>query len=187
MKAKIINNLPNMCTMANALCGIFALILALFYKTVVVINISCVLITIGGCFDAMDGRLARRLKLSSEIGKQLDSFADLITFGITPMCVFLTMHSLNNENYLSLMEIFITGFYILCAMYRLARYNVSDYTNYFEGLPTTASGVLISMYIFISNLTFDAWTGNLLYTCTSYSLIIFLGCAMISKFRVNRI
>lgn len=187
MKARIINNLPNTCTIANAVCGILALMISVFYKTFEVINIACILIAIGGFFDTLDGRLARRLQLSSELGKQLDSFADLITFGITPMCVFVSLHSINNDNEITLIEIIITAFYISCAMYRLARYNISDHTNYFVGLPSTASGMFMSMYVFISNLTADMWDNSIVYTYVSYTLIIFLGCAMVSKVKVNRI
>lgn len=186
MKSKIINNLPNTCTIINAICGIFALMISVFYKSCEVINIACILIAIGGFFDAIDGRLARRLKLSSELGKQLDSFADIITFGITPMCVFLSLHSITRDNTTSLLEIMIAAFYISCAMYRLARYNISDHTNYFVGLPSTASGMFTSMYIFISNFN-NTWVKSTICTYVSYSLIIFLGLAMISKYRVNRI
>lgn len=186
MKSKIISGIPNMCTIANAVCGIVSLMLAVFYKTSEIITISCVLIAVGGFFDSIDGRLARRLKLSSDLGKQLDSFADLITFGITPMCIFLTLHSIHHDHHITLIEIFITALYISCAMYRLARYNISDHTNYFVGLPSTASGMFMSMYIFISNFN-SSWLQSDIYTYISYGLIIFLGLAMVSKFKVNRI
>lgn len=187
MKRKIINNIPNTCTIANAVCGIVALMISVFYKNFEVINTACILIGVGGFFDSIDGRLARRLKISSELGKQLDSFADIITFGITPMCVFLSMHSIINENRVDLLEILIATFYISCAMYRLARYNISDHTSYFVGLPSTASGMFMGMYTFISNLTAPMWEYSLTYTYVSYGIIILLGCAMVSTFRVNRI
>lgn len=187
MKTRIINNIPNICTIANAVCGIVALMISVFYKTFAVINTACILIAIGGFFDSIDGRLARRLKISSELGKQLDSFADLITFGITPMCVFLSLHSIINNNRIDLLEILIAAFYISCAMYRLARYNISDHTNYFVGLPSTASGMFIGLYTFISNILAPKWESSLIYTYTSYSIIVILGIAMVSSFRVNRI
>lgn len=187
MKAKFINNLPNICTIANAICGIVALMISVFYNTFEIINIACILIAVGGFFDAIDGRLARRLKISSELGKQLDSFADLITFGITPMCVFVSLHCINNRDIITLLEILIAAFYISCAMYRLARYNISDHTNYFVGLPSTASGMFMSMYVFISNLTATMWTESQIYTYVSYTIIVLLGLAMVSTFKVKRI
>lgn len=184
---KIIRELPNICTLMNAICGIVALLISVFYKSFAAINVACMLIAVGGFFDAIDGRLARRLKLSSEIGKQLDSFADSITFGITPMCAFLAVHSIGNTNKISLPEIFIASFYISCAVYRLARYNVSDYTNYFIGLPTTAAGIFMSFYTLTSNLLMNKWENNIYYTYFSYTLIILLGIGMISTIKVNRI
>lgn len=186
-KKKIIHQLPNTCTLINALCGLVALMISVFYKSPKVVNISCALILVGAFFDTIDGRLARRLKISSEMGKQLDSFADLITFGITPICVFLTVHSIGNLNKITLPEIIISAIYISCVIYRLARYNISNYTNYFEGLPSTASGMFMSLYTFISNLTIHMWSQSISYTIISYAIIIFLGIAMVSKVRINRI
>ncbi len=187
MKRKFLNNLPNICTLLNAACGILALMISVFYKSQDYIMLACLLIAVGGFFDAIDGRLARRLKITSALGKELDSFADSITFVITPMCTFIAMHSIGNFNNVKLLEITIATFYISCGIFRLARYNISDYTTYFEGLPTTASGIFMSAYIFISNYYMEFWSNNITYTIISYIVIVLCGLAMISKFQVKRI
>lgn len=186
-KEKIIKIIPSSCTLINAMCGIMALLISVFHKTHIAIDVACFLILLGGFFDSIDGRLARKLKVESEIGKQLDSFADNITFGITPMCVFLALHSIGQDNRVSLPEIMIATFYIACTVYRLARYNVSEHMDYFMGLPSTAAGMIMSLYIFISKLTIHHWSGEVLYTYLSYGFIILLGLAMISTIKVKRI
>lgn len=184
---EIIKYLPNFCTLLNTMCGILALMISVFYKSFLAINCACFFILLGGIFDALDGRLARKLNATSAMGKELDSFADLITFGITPMCVFMSLHSVVNSNLVTMPEIVISTCYISCAVFRLARYNVSDCTESFEGLPSTASGMFMSLYIFISNFTHHLWQGQLAYTIFSYGLIVFLGLAMISTVKVRRI
>ncbi len=184
---KFLLYLPNACTLANMSCGILALMLSVFHGSYETINYSCVFLLLGGFLDGIDGRLARKLNVTSQMGKELDSFADAITFGIAPMCVFLAMHSHVSQNSVSLLEIFWTTFYILCAVYRLARYNISDHRDYFLGLPTTASGMFFAIYIFISNQYHRLWAGELLYTILSYGLVLIFGIAMISTVKVNRI
>lgn len=184
---KLLMNLPNFCTLLNAICGILALLISVFYQNQFAIYVACIFIAIGGFFDGIDGKLARRYKVSSALGKELDSFADLITFVIAPVCVFLSMHSMNNHEHVNLLELVIIVFYIVCGVFRLARYNISERSAYFEGMPTTLSGFLMSLYIFISNYLCINWSGNFIYTCISYGIIAFLGCAMISKVKVSRL
>lgn len=179
--------IPNLCTLSNAVCGIIALSISAFYRNHIAINIACILIVVGGFFDYIDGKLARKWQVSSPMGKELDSFADLITFGIAPMFVFLALHSVGNDNPVTLPEIVISTFYISSAIYRLARYNVSDHSTYFLGLPSTASGMLMSLFIILSNIFRKHWAGHMEYTVFSYCLIVFLGVAMISTVKVNRI
>ncbi len=183
----VIKNIPNMCTLANAVCGIVALLVAVFYQTATAYYISCLLIAIGVVFDSIDGRLARRLKVSSCLGKELDSFADLITFVITPMCIFLSMHSMGQAKYVTVIEIIIAAFYISCGVFRLARYNVGNFTEHFVGLPTTSAGLLMSLFILISNWQVKAWSGNVVYSICSYVLVVLLGIAMVSNFKVKRV
>lgn len=186
-KQQLLLNLPNACTLMNAICGIIALLIAVFYHTPESIKYSCFLIVCGGFFDGIDGKLAKRYNVTSELGKQLDSFADSITFVITPVCVFLSLHSIVNYDVVCLHEIIIVTFYICCGVFRLARYNITECKPYFEGLPTTSAGVLMSLYIFISIINMDKIVENMIYSITSYLFIILLGVAMISRFRINRI
>lgn len=73
-------NIPNLFTAANLTCGVVAIILILSGR----IDIAPFVIYLGALFDFLDGFLARKLKVSSEMGKQLDSLADMVTFGVAP-------------------------------------------------------------------------------------------------------
>ena len=73
-------NIPNFITILNLICGISSIIALLKYELIY----SGILIFAGAIFDLADGLLARALNVTSEIGKQLDSFADMVTFGIAP-------------------------------------------------------------------------------------------------------
>lgn len=186
-KALLIRNLPNICTFCNAICGILALLIAMSYRSHQAVSMACGLIALGGVFDSIDGRLARRLQVSSQLGKELDSFADGISFVIAPVCMFLAMHCVGNNGHLHFAELLVATFYICCGVYRLARYNAGEYTTYFQGLPTTAAGCLMSLYLFISNHHVALWAGNTWYTLVSYGFICLLGVAMVSNVKINRI
>ena len=83
-------NIPNLFTGANMLCGCFAIILALSGG----IHIAPYFIFLGAIFDFFDGFLARILKQQSELGKQLDSLADMITFGLAPGIIMMVICSI---------------------------------------------------------------------------------------------
>ena len=73
-------NIPNLFTASNLMCGIISIILALSGR----LEWACYFIYFAAIFDFFDGFLARKLKISSEMGKQLDSLADMVTFGVAP-------------------------------------------------------------------------------------------------------
>lgn len=184
---KFLRHLPNACTLGNMACGVLAILISVFHSSHKSTKIACLFILLGAFLDGIDGRLARKLKVSSPMGKELDSFADAITFGLAPMLVFLAMHSTISENSVTMPEVLVSTFYILCAVFRLARYNISDHSSYFVGLPTTASGMFLSLYIFFSNEMTEKWAGDILYTAVSYGIIFLLGTAMVSTVKVNRL
>lgn len=185
MKTKVVQNIPNMFTSLNASCGIIAIIFTRFHTDSKAINIGCLLILCGGIFDTLDGLCARKLNLMTPLGKELDSFADFLTFGIAPICIFLTLRA--NLSQISLIEILISTFYIVCAMYRLARYNISEFDGHFRGLPTTATGVIMSAHIYLSNTIIDVVKYNNIHEFYSFALILVLGFAMISTIKVKHI
>ncbi|MEP6682405.1 MAG: CDP-alcohol phosphatidyltransferase family protein [Parafilimonas sp.] len=138
--------------------------------------------------DFFDGFVARWMKATSAIGMQLDSLADVVSFGVAPSLIiyqFLRLSFAQHENGLDINTVFLLpAFFVACAgAYRLARFNIdTEHTNYFKGLPIPANGLLVASFPLIY------WTNN--YTIVTdvlinswfwYALIIILSWLMISK------
>lgn len=126
--------IPNLLTLSNLLCGMF-IIISSFYKHfdwVVYFAVASLV------FDFLDGTAARVLKVSSDIGKELDSMADMVSFGVAPALVLFNFWNPEGSNYgnpLYYSVLVLAAF----AGYRLAKFNISDQdSDYFSGLPTPA-------------------------------------------------
>ncbi|MCR4442735.1 MAG: CDP-diacylglycerol--serine O-phosphatidyltransferase [Peptococcaceae bacterium] len=135
--------IPNIITLVNLVFGITSLWFTMegHYKE------AAVAILFGMVLDGMDGRLARRLKVTSDFGKELDSLADLVSFGVAP--ALLTYASiLNNMGYLGLI---ISTLFALCGAIRLARFNVLNIKTYFVGVPITFAGPMMAIFVLLSN------------------------------------
>lgn len=139
-------HIPNLFTLGNLLCGTLATIAAVSteYKAV------AVLVLIGIVFDFFDGFIARILKVQGELGKQLDSLADMVTSGVVPGILMFKFYEdqLNGSNgnateLLILMA--FTGFLLtLSAGYRLAKFNIDTrQSDSFIGLPTPAMSLFV--------------------------------------------
>jgi CDP-diacylglycerol---serine O-phosphatidyltransferase len=161
-------NIPNLLTASNMLCGIFSILLSLSGR----IDLAPYPIFLGALFDFLDGFVARLLKQQGELGKQLDSLADMITFGLAPgimmMGVFIQyqfeINSLNNKIDLSdfsfvwwvsaLLEFknsylipFIALLIPIFSMFRLAKFNLDTrQTDSFIGIPTPANTLFFCMF-----------------------------------------
>ena len=106
------------------------------------------MILLAAILDALDGRIARLIKGTSEFGKELDSLTDFVSFGIAPVFI-LYFWELSNYGKLGWA---ITLIYSVCCVIRLARFNLTKITeteawknNFFEGVPSPAGGLLILM------------------------------------------
>lgn len=133
---------PNFITLLNLLSGGIAVIFAVKGD----LSTAALFVFFGIFFDFFDGFLARKLNVSSEMGLQLDSLADLVTSGLTPALVLVNLIELSilpsqDANcflpYLGLLV-------LLCSAYRLAKFNIStEQSQFFIGLPTPANALLI--------------------------------------------
>ena len=138
-------HIPNLLTLGNLLCGTIATIFAVqgFFIA------AAILVVIGIFFDFLDGFAARLLNVSGELGKQLDSLADMVTSGVVPGIImtslmyesgfkFISEDSSNSNQYLTYVSYF--GLLLtLGACYRLAKFNIDTrQSNSFIGLPTPA-------------------------------------------------
>jgi CDP-diacylglycerol---serine O-phosphatidyltransferase len=167
---KLKSQTANLITLTNLSLGGFSVIATLHDQ----MNLSLLLIFIAALTDRLDGMAARKLNIESELGKQLDSMSDIISFGVAPALLINT--AVLNE--FAFPGIFFTIFYIGCGAFRLARFNISDNTGYFTGLPITAAGCLMTLsYLAIP---FIPGVSVLFFT-------IILSLLMISSFTLKKI
>ena len=147
-------------TLANAFCGTGAIFAAMRFLQDGVVRdllIGMALIPLAFVFDALDGRIARWRKSASTLGRELDSLADVISFGVAPAALAYACGLQGGWDWLIL-----SGF-VGCGVSRLARYNVTaetladggDKVKYFEGTPIPTSVVIVGM------LAWAAWRGDI--------------------------
>jgi CDP-diacylglycerol--serine O-phosphatidyltransferase len=145
---KLLKQIPNILTSLNLTCGFIAIIMA-FQPNM--LNYAPYFIFIAAVFDFSDGFAARTLKAYSELGKQLDSMADMVSFGVAPgiiayQMVLVAFAPYTNMNYLVwILSMIIPAFIPVFSALRLAKFNIDErQTSSFIGLPTPASAILIS-------------------------------------------
>ena len=125
-------HIPNLLTISNLICGCIALYFTFQGKLV----FTAYLISLAAVFDFMDGAAARLLNVSNPIGKELDSLADMVSFGLVPGSVVFHLLEEGTLSQYSFMAILIPIF----SAYRLAKFNVDENQNEnFIGLPTPAN------------------------------------------------
>lgn len=138
--------LPNLFTVSSIFCGFYAVTLCLCGLEPVHLYRAAIAIFFGMFFDMFDGRVARMTRTQSDFGVQLDSLADLITFGVAP-AVLLYQWGLDTLGFGGIVVCFL---YLACGALRLARFNVlaqreSGSSKYFLGLPIPlAAGTVVA-------------------------------------------
>lgn len=143
-KNSIINYLhfPDLLTLMNAVCGILSIFFAIDGRII----IAVLLLMGAGLFDLFDGKLARKMNLTTEFGKQLDSLCDLISFIIAPAIIaYVMLHDI------TLLKALMLVYFVVSGILRLARYNVSglvDDDKAFEGMPVPFSLVILVVFLF---------------------------------------
>ncbi len=131
-------HIPNMLTIANLICGSIAVIFVsqFFDETATIF-----LVFLAAFFDLLDGAVARALKVSGEMGKQLDSLADVVSFGLLPTVVIYKMLEIALPGNLIYLK-YLAFLNVACAAIRLAKFNIStDQTHDFIGMPSPANGI----------------------------------------------
>lgn len=127
--------------------------------------------------DFLDGFVARLLKVDSEIGKQLDSLADLVSFGLLPSLLMYSMMNQFGESYIT----YLPSLIVLAAAYRLAKFNVNENsTGYFRGLATPSAHLFIVGLLFLFTMFLDA-TQDFLNINLLVFLTILISILMISN------
>jgi len=155
--------LPNMLTLVGVCIGLTSIRFALSGE----FHLAIIAIIFAALFDWLDGRIARLIKGTSEVGKELDSLADVISFGVAPAFImyFWKLSSLGRLGWL------LCLIYVICVALRLARFNVNSNQepswrdNFFEGVPSPAGGILVLTPLIISLTNFE-------YIMIDYNIIV---------------
>ncbi|OZM58093.1 CDP-diacylglycerol--serine O-phosphatidyltransferase [Lottiidibacillus patelloidae] len=132
--------IPNAFTLGNLYCGF----LSVGFAAQGQFKNAAILILIGMMLDSMDGRVARMLNAESELGKELDSLADVVTFGVAP--AFLVYYTSFAD--FGMLGYLVAALFPLFGAFRLARFNIKATTSsskYFTGVPITAAGGILAL------------------------------------------
>jgi CDP-diacylglycerol--serine O-phosphatidyltransferase len=199
---KVLAQIPNIFTLLNLFCGCIAILYVIqtgitlkssydsecLDKIVIPENIcmASIFIGIAALIDFLDGFVARLLNASSEMGKQLDSLADVVSFGVAPGMIiyqFLRLGYAQQPDGLDINTLWLMpAFIVPCAgAYRLARFNIDTEQGYgFKGVPIPAVGLLIASFPFIYLYSSKAW----IVLCNKwfwYAIIFIVSYLMVSK------
>ena len=170
--------LPNMLTLIGVCIGLTSIRFALDERY----EIAIIAILFAALIDGLDGRIARLIKGTSKVGKELDSLTDMISFGVAPAFImyFWKLNTLGKFGWL------LCLIFVVCVALRLARFNINSNQepswrdNFFEGVPSPAGGILVLTPLIISLSGFDFI--NLNYEIVVPAFFIATSILLISKF-----
>ena len=174
-KSRVI--LPNILTLIGVCIGLTSIKFAFDGK----FELAVIAVIIAGVIDGLDGRIARLIKGTSKVGKELDSLTDVISFGVAPAFImyFWALSEIGRLGWL------ISLIYVICVALRLARFNVASggepswKDNFFEGIPSPAGGILVLMPLIYSFSEIQFFNPN--YKMVVPMLFIVISILLISK------
>ncbi len=185
-------------TLANAVCGagaLFAVMTYLEVDDITHVYIACGLVFAALIFDVLDGRIARWRQRASTMGQELDSLADVISFGVAPAMI---AYGCGMQG---LYDRIVLVYFIACGVSRLARYNVTadalsegGKVRYFEGTPIPTSLVLVLVLAVAASMGAvreNLWFGEVTFGgFTLHPLVLMFavsGSLMISRIRIPKL
>ena len=168
-------NLANLVTMANITCGL----LATYFITQNQFVIAVILAWMGGAFDIIDGKIARKFNLSNEFGVQLDSFADFLSFVLVPTFFIFQGVYTHLEGIPLIITSIASIYYVISGLRRLIQFNINtdagEVAKHFTGVPTPLGAILLWLVWLGSG--FIGWMGVL-------ALMILIGALLNSKVKI---
>jgi len=172
--------LPNAITLIGVCIGLSSIKFALDGK----FALAVIAILFASLMDALDGRIARLIKGTSKMGKELDSLGDVISFGVAPAFIMYFW----NLQYLDKLGWFVCLIYVVCVALRLARFNISSNEehswkdNFFEGVPSPAGGIIVLMPLILSFSGFGEIFFKINYDVMVPAFFIMVSVLLISTF-----
>jgi CDP-diacylglycerol--serine O-phosphatidyltransferase len=185
-------------TLANAVCGtgaLFSILSFLQTNEVKHVYFACGMVFAALVFDVLDGRVARWRQKASGMGRELDSLADVISFGVAPAVIGYGC------GMQGLYDRIVLTYFVTCGVSRLARYNITAETlsegegkvKYFEGTPIPTSLLLVVMMFWAASqgaLRDSLWFGQVVIAgFTLHPIVLFFavsGSLMVSRIRIPK-
>jgi|TARA_B110000438_G_scaffold36505_1_gene36270 CDP-diacylglycerol--serine O-phosphatidyltransferase len=168
--------LPNLITIIGVCIGLSSIKFALDSK----FELSIIAILFAALMDSLDGRVARLIKGTSKVGKELDSLTDVISFGVAPAFIMYFWHL----NQIEKVGWLLSLTYVVCVALRLARFNVTSNIdqewkdNFFQGVPAPAGAILVLMPLILQKADIFLIDD---YTYIASTMFIIVPLLMISK------
>ncbi len=154
-KKTAVTLLPNMISMFNLFCGFLSLVMVARGQ----VALAVWLVVLALVWDSIDGNIARMFKVSTSLGRELDSLSDMMSFVVAPafLAGIVMLETMNCGIFLALF------LYLGCGTYRLARFNARPtLTPHFQGLPSPAAATVL--VLFILNAIRQGWGGEHLFS-----------------------
>lgn len=181
--------LPSLLTVGNILCGYYAIVATLEGQAVYM-DYAARAIGVAFLFDTLDGRVARAMGTNSEFGKEFDSLADIVSFGIAPALLAYAwgvraLAASVAPSYLHLIQLgwLVCFFFVICCAWRLARFNIHGMApgsnRYFVGMPTPIAAGMVAAVVHAAGEPIESPTFSVLWL----ALVALLGVLMASAVR----
>lgn len=164
--------IPNTMTLGNLICGVLSIQFTINQD----FTTAGILILLGGILDRYDGTVARFLNIHSDLGKELDSLADLVSFGVAPSLLAYSLYNFASLGFLGYIPLIL---FPAAGGYRLARYNCTEFNNVFTGIPITIAGSLMAVLEIFS-------TVKKIPVIIPVVLMLLLAYLMISHFQIKK-
>ena len=161
----------NTVTILNVVFGSLSLVYTLHQEY----STAAIFILVAVLMDSIDGRIARKLDIISQFGKELDSLCDLVSFGVAPA---LLVYAQVLNPYVYSLGLITAIIYIVCGAYRLARFNVINLSDAFMGIPITLAGAIVAVLSFFS----ASMSATLVLL-----VLLLLAVMMVSKIKVPKL
>jgi len=175
---------PNALTLLNLTLGLGAImIVATPNARTNLLFLASFFIGLAALMDRFDGQLARKLDAESELGKELDSLSDLVSFGIAPMVVAWRTGLMM----LGFVGLLVCILYPLCGAYRLARFNITKLKGTYMGLPITLAGSFMALINILNVYIISRGFLSIFNAIITAVFAIILSLLMISKFQLKKI
>jgi CDP-diacylglycerol--serine O-phosphatidyltransferase len=159
----LIRSIPNLFSLGNLLSGVFSITFAMngYFR------MASLLIFLSAFLDSFDGKIARKLKVNTRVGVELDSLADIVSFGVAPALLLYTM---SEPSWVTSLAFIL---YPTMGALRLARFNANPTVGYYIGIPITLAGLIMALL------------GLFMYS--NPFIAILLALLMVSPFRIKKI